>query len=213
MRQRLQTKVLSVALAATMILAPSMTAMASSAGSTGTTSTPATVAPVVTTAENTANSTVAGVGTSTVSGTYAAKSVSGAAVKANAATVSANLGLGNNEKAYVTTWDVTPKTAPKAIASLQIGADSVGATMGPVVQVNVNKMSGGKLTSLEGQGGTVPMSFGIPANFRGDATFAMVKVVSGGQYTILQDQDTNPNTLTVNVSAGNAAYAMIKFVG
>lgn len=209
MRTKIQTKVLSVALAASMILAPSMTALASSSGTTG--EAPKTNTSVVTEAENNTNATVSGVGHSVASGTYAAKGVSGVAVTGSSANVSANLGLGNKEKAYVTTWDVTPKTAPKAYESLKIGADSIGATMGPVVQINVNKMSNGKLTSLEGQEGTVPTTIGIPTNFRGDATFAVVQVISGGQYKILQDQDSNPNTVTVNVKAGNAAYALVKY--
>ena len=165
----------------------------------------------ITEAENVVNSTVAGVGKSTVAGVYAAKSVSGTAVTSGAATVAQNLGLGAKEKAYVTTWDITAKKSPAAYASLQAGAASVGGKLGPMVQVNLNKMSGGKLVSLEGTGGKVQMAFGIPASFRGQGTYAMVHVVAGGNVEILNDLDSNPNTITTNVTAGNGAYAIIAY--
>ena len=169
------------------------------------------VTAVITEAENTVNATVSGVGKSTVSGMYTAKNVSGTAITESIADVSQNLGLGKNEKAYVTTWDITAKKSPAAYASLLIGANSIGAEMGPMIQVNLNKMSSGKLVSLDGNSGKVKMAFGIPTSFKGKNTYAIVHVAPGGKFEILKDLDNNPNTITVSISAGNGAYAIVAY--
>lgn len=201
MRKNIAKKALSLVLAAGLALTPT-TALASSYGSTG----------ELTTQQSQKNSTVAGVGQSSIGGSYAATSVNGIAITTPAATVASNIGVGAGERAVVQTWDVTAKGSPAAMRSLEIAAGSVGAKLGPAVEICLNKRDkDGKFVALLGQGGRATTTIGIPSSFRGAGQYAVVRVISGGWFEILQDKDSNPDTVTIDIAAGNGAYAIISY--
>ena len=201
MKFKFAKRLLAAVMSASIALTP-MTALASSYGSTG----------ELTSQQSQKNATVAGIGQSTISGSYAATSVNGIAITTPAATVAANIGVGPGERAIVQTGDVTKKSAPAAMACLEYAAASVGAKLGPAVEICLNKKDkDGKYVALLGQGGRATTVIGIPASFQGASQYAVVRVISGGWFEILQDKDSNPNTVTIDIAAGNGAYAIISY--
>ena len=99
-----------------------------------------------------------------------------------------------------------------AAAALNSVAQSVGATVGPYVNVELGKMAGGKFSLLPSDGAEIAISFGIPASFaQAGKTYAVACVRPGGAVSILKDTDDNPNTVTFNTTGGQGAYAIIRY--
>ena len=196
-------KVLAVTLAATTILGTSLTAFAATtvAASGSSSSDPA---PVV------ASSTVAGV-KSTTAGINYATAVAGSAVTTPAANISAAFGLAANEKPFTKfyNFDAKKSTAAKAVIDAVVSLIP-GAKLGPVVNVELGKMTG-KTYSLLPETGVVRLAFGLPGGFAKDAkNVAVIKVTTTG-IAILPDLDTNPYTVTFDTTGGAGAYAIIKY--
>lgn len=215
-------KVMTGALAVSLVMAPVMSVSAtteggaseskaeeivssSSSGSSGETGTETvTVATVPTT------STVAGT-RSTTAGVYLATSVNGTAVTSGLDAIASGYGLASNEKAYGKFSNLDAKKSPLAKAAIDQAAASQGATVGPMLNIELGKMSGGKYSLLSSEGPSIRIAIGIPRNFvRADATYAMVCVRAGGVVSILQDVDSNPNTITFDTTGGAGAYAIIR---
>ncbi len=212
MNMKFLKKFLAVTLAASLMIAPAVTAGATtdasqssgseSTASSGDSSTPA--APAVT-----ATSSVAGVGASTVAGAYSVKTLPGVAVKAAAATIAQQAGLQANEKVFARVYDINAKGSPLAFKSINAAIAGVGGTFVGALNFDFGKMAGGKFAALP-EGVEVPVAFGVPAAFAGKK-IGVVKVAKGGVTTILEDQDDNPNSVTVPVSGGLAAYALFAY--
>lgn len=82
--------------------------------------------------------------------------------------------------------------------------------MGPAIQVNINKMSGGRLSAVDANG-KASMTVGIPADFYQEGVeYAILHVMPGGAVELLKDTDKDPLTISFPVSAGNGAYALIR---
>ncbi len=200
-------KVLAVTLAATTILGTSLTAFAATtqaASSGSSSSSTETAAPVVGT------SVVAGV-KSTTAGINYATAVTGSAVTTPAANISAAFGLAANEKPFTKfyNFDAKKSTAAKAVVDAVV-ALIPGATLGPIVNVELGKMTGGKYSLLP-ETGAVAVSFGLPGAFaKGANNVAVIKVTTTG-VVILPDLDTNPNTVTVATTGGAGVFAIIKY--
>ena len=157
------------------------------------------------------SSSVAGV-RSTVKGVYIATSVNGTAITTALSTISSSYGLGAGEVPSARIYNLDVKKSPLAAAALNSVAASVGATVGPYVNVEIGKLKGGKFSLLPADGAEITVSFGIPASFaQADKTFAVACVRPGGAVSILQDIDNNPNTVTFNTTGGQGAYAIIKY--
>lgn len=162
-------------------------------------------------AEIPATSAVAGTKTSTP-GVYMATSVTGTAVSSGAATITEGYGLTGTERPYSKFSDLSAKKSPLAAAAIDAAAASQGAKVGPMLNVELGKMSGGKYSLLPSDGPAIRLAFGIPKNFASaNATFAVVCVRSGGAVSILADVDDNPNTVTFDTTGGAGAYAIIKY--
>ncbi len=200
-------KVLAVTLAATTILGTSLTAFATTvaaSSSSSSSSSSESSTPVV------ASSTVAGV-KSTTAGINYATAVAGSAVTTPAANIAAAFGLAANEKAFTKfyNFDAKKSTAAKAVIDAVV-ALIPGAKLGPIVNVELGKMTSGKYSLLP-ETGVVTLAFGLPGGFAKDAkNVAVIKVTTTGVY-ILPDLDTNPNTVTFNTTGGAGAYAIIKY--
>ncbi len=157
------------------------------------------------------SSSVAGIKT-TVKGVYLATSVNGTAIRTGLSTIVANYGLGAGEVPSARIYNLDVKKSPLAAAALNQAAESVGAVVGPYVNVEIGKVKGGKFSLLPSDGAEISVSFGIPASFaQAGKTFAVACVRPGGAVYILQDIDNNPNTVTFNTTGGQGAYAIIKY--
>lgn len=196
-------KVLAVTLAATTILGTSLTAFAATTVAASSSSSESST-PVV------ASSTVAGV-KSTTAGINYATAVAGSAVTTPAANISAAFGLAANEKPFTKfyNFDAKKSTAAKAVIDAVVSLIP-GAKLGPVVNVELGKMTSGKYSLLP-ETGVVRLAFALPGGFAKDAkNVAVIKVTTTG-IAILPDLDTNPYTVTFDTTGGAGAYAIIKY--
>lgn len=165
----------------------------------------------VTVAEVPTTSTVAGVRTSTA-GIYLATSVNGTAVVSGVDAIAAGYGLTGSERPYGKFSNLDPKKSPLAKAAIDLAAASQGATVGPMINIELGKMAAGKYSLLPSDGSAIRIALGLPKNFvKPDATYAMVCVRAGGVVTILPDVDDNPNTITFDTTGGAGAYAIIRY--
>ncbi len=210
MNNKIVKKVLAVAMAASMVVMPLTVGAtdSSSSSSDSTTVTAAEAAGVTTTSTVNAGGTVL---KSSTAGAYSVKTLSGVAVKSTVSEIKAAAGMAANETPFVKAYDITAKKSPAAYASINSAAESMGATVTGAVNIDLGKVTGGKYTELPA-GVSVPTTIGIPGGkVDPTKTYAVVKVLPGGATEILQDQDTNPNTVTFNITGGLAAYAVIAY--
>lgn len=199
-------KILAATLAATMVMSSAVTVSAGyyDSSDSGSETTPADVvtadAPV----------TVAGSAVkTTVAGAYAAKSVQGTAVITSLAEVKASLGLKDGQVPAITIYDTDPLKSSKAMDSINAAVDAMGAGAEVLTALNVDlgaKQDGKWVTLTDG---SVAMATGLPAGADLTKTYSVVCVQPGGKITILEDQDTNPATVTFAVQAGIGTYALV----
>ncbi|MDE6984748.1 MAG: hypothetical protein K2O99_09505 [Lachnospiraceae bacterium] len=202
-------KVLAAMLAATMVMSSAMTVCAgyydsssSSSSSESTTTAPADVHEV------NAPITVAGTVVKTsVAGAYAAKSVQGTAVTTPLAEVKASLGLTGTQQPAITIYDTDPNKSSKAIACVNAAAKVLGAEVLTSLNIDLGAKEDGKWVTLAD--GSVALSAGLPKGADPAKTYSAICVQPGGVVTILEDQDTNPLTVTFEVKAGIGTYAIV----
>lgn len=162
-------------------------------------------------AEIPVTNTVAGV-TSTVQGVYIATSVNGTAITSSLAGIASSYGLAAGEVPFARFSNMDVKKSNLAKAVIDNAAAAIGATVGPCINIEIGKKAGGKFSLLSQDGENITIMIGIPKSFAQDGkTFAMVCVRPGGAVSILQDTDTNPNTITFDTKGGQGAYAIIKY--
>lgn len=156
-------------------------------------------------------SSVAGVKT-TVAGVYLATSVNGCAVTTGLSSISSSYGLAAGERPYARFYNLEAKRSPLAKAAIDNAAASLNATVGPYVNIELGKMSGGKYSLLPSNGAEIEIKLGIPKTFAQEGkTFAMICVRPGGAVSVLKDIDADPNTITFNTTGGQGAYAIIRY--
>ena len=149
---------------------------------------------------------------SAINGAYCATSVEGIAITTGLTSLMQGYGLASNEKPYAMVWDLDPKKSNLAMQVIDRVAASQSAEVGPTLNIELGKKSGGKYSLLSSSGPTIRLSVGVPSSFAQDGkTFAVVRVQSGGVVTILQDVDNDPNTVTFDTTGGAGAYAIIKY--
>mgnify|MGYP006968287231 CR=1 FL=1 len=214
MKARIIKRMMTGVLAAALVMAPMMSVSAATtvAGNTEDVVAEATSGTSSeTVAEIPSTSTVAGT-KSTVSGVYLATSVSGSAITTSTAAIKEGYALANNETPYAKFSDLDAKKSPLAKQAIDLAAASQGAVVGPMLNVELGKMTAGKYSLLPSDGATIRLSFGVPKNFaQADVTYAVVCVRAGGAVSILTDLDSNPNTVTFDTTGGAGAYAIIKY--
>ena len=222
MKAKFIQKMMAGALAMTLVIAPAVSVQASStggagAGGTGGSSSSSTeeqveeIAGVSSIAAIPTTSSVAGVRT-TMKGVYIATVVNGSAITTPLSSIASGYGLTAGETPYARIYNMDVKKSPLAAAALNSVAQSVGADVGPYVNVELGKMSGGKFGLLPSDGAEISVSFGIPASFaQSGKTFAVACVRPGGAVSVLKDIDNNPNTVTFNTTGGQGAYAIIRY--
>lgn len=210
-------KILAATLAATMVMASAMTVCASTnnpgAGNVGDTgsssSSSSSSSSTVAQEAKSANATISVAGsnvTTTIAGGYSAKSVAGVAVTTPMADVKAKLGLKDGQTPFIIVYDTDAKKSDKAMACVNAAAESMGATVVTAINVDLGAKENGKFVTLKD--GSIAMVVGIP-KVDVTKTYSMICVQPGGVVSILEDQDTNPKTVTFEVKAGLATYAIV----
>jgi hypothetical protein len=215
MNMKFVKRMLAATLAATLMVAPALTVGATTNSSSSSneessnsdSNSGSTEAAVVT--EALPSSTVSVGGTvikSQVNGAYAVKTLAGVAVRQGNDAIKAAAGLGKSETPFARVYDITAKKSPRVFDSFNGAAAAAGGVVLGAVNFDLGKMAGGKFADLPADV-SVPVTFGVKnANGR---TLSVIKVVPGGATTILTDTDENPNTVTVPVTGGLAAYAIM----
>ena len=143
---------------------------------------------------------------SQISGSYSVKGFQGFAVRMGADSIRALAGIAGTP--FVRVSDITSKGNPADFATINAAAASVGATVLGAISVDLGQMNGGKFTSLPNTV-SVPATLGVAA--AGGRTLAVVKVLPGGAFEILQDSDEVAVTITFEITGGLAAYAVIAY--
>ena len=212
-------KLLAVALATTTVMAMSFSAYASScsnvsssnncavkseAAATTTESAPAAAEVVVVPTTSVAG----GVRTSTP-GVYMASV--GTAVTTPVADIAAGYGLGAGEKAFTKVWDLKAKTSPAAASAIAAIAGTQNAVVGPMINLELGKMAGGKYSLLSETGAPIAFAIALPASFNdAAANYAVICVRPGGSFTILPAVYMN-GSVVFATTGGKGAYAVIKY--
>lgn len=162
-------------------------------------------------AEIPVTNTVAGT-KSTVQGVYIATSVNGTAITSSLAGIAGSYGLANGEVPYARFSNMDVKKSNLAKAVIDNAASAIGATVGPCINIEIGKKAGGQFSLLSQEGEKISVKVGIPKSFAQDGkNYAVICVRPGGAVSVLQDTDTNPNTITFDTTGGQGAYAIVKF--
>ena len=202
MSMKMVKKFIAVTMAATLMVAPAITASAATETS----------APVEATTEVQTTSQVSAGGTvikTALPGAYLVKTLNGVAVKDSAAAIKAAAGLGAGETPYVKVYDITAKNSPLVYASFNACAAAVGGTVIAAVNIDFGKLSAGKFSALPGEV-TGNVTVGVK-NPPAGKTLAVVKVLPLGAAELIADADQNPNTVSFPISGGLGAYAVIAY--
>lgn len=211
MNVKFTKRILSGALAVALVMAPSVGAFASTTSATAPATTQ-TAAPVVVNPfkEYQTTSSVAGV-KSEVAGSYLLQKGVGVAITSKAASIAQSYGFAKGETPYAKVLDMDVKKSDKAKASLDFAAQAYGAENVAFLQMELGKMSKGQYTLLPG-GVDIAVSFSIPKEALEDgATYAVIRVVTGGEFTVLEDTDNDPTTVSFVTTGGAGAYSIIKY--
>jgi len=214
-------KVLAATLAATMVMASAFTVCAktttqsagtgsesSSSSTTQESSAPATYAESKSKGAN-ATIKVNGVTVKTsIAGVYAAESLNGVAVTTPEADLAAALGLTSGQKAAIIIYDTDQKKSTAAMVSVNAAIEALGgADLVSTLNIDLGAKQNGKWVTLSN--GSVALKAGLPKTADTTKTYSAICVQPGGATTILEDQDTDPTTVTFAVQAGLGTYAII----
>lgn len=211
MKANIIKRMLCGALALSLVLAPSMSTLAT----TGAANVPgnAVVAEVQETATAatvayTTTSNAAGV-TSQVGGVYILRRGIGVAITTPASTIAANYGLAAGERVFIKAMDMDIRKSNLAYQCMTNTAAAYGATIVGTINLELGKMSGGRYSLLEA-GAEVPVTFSVPRAAQGQR-IGVIRVQEGGVVTVFEDMDTNPATVSFNITGGAGAYAIIAY--
>lgn len=218
MKASIVKRMLAGALAVSLVMAPAMVQAAEVSSDTGNSTTAAesiisssTSESVTSVAKVPTTSEVGGV-KSTMTGVYLATKVNGSAVTSNLATIAQGYGLNSNEKPYAKFFNLDAKKSPMAMQVIDTVASSLGATVGPVLNIELGKMAGGEYSLLASDGPAIRIAIGIPKNFvQGDSNYAMICVREGGAFSVLKDLDSDSATITFDAAGGAGAYGIIRY--
>lgn len=143
----------------------------------------------------------------TVQSVILTKAAQGVYVSTPLADVKAALGLklGQNPKLLV--YDLDAKKSTAAMTSINAAVEALQGEFITAFDIDLSAVENDKKVTLTD--GTVAMTMGLPKGVDTTKTYVMVCVQPGGETTVLEDQDTNPATITFAVQAGLGAYALV----
>ena len=142
-----------------------------------------------------------------IAGVYGATGVSGTAVSTSAEDVKTALALTEEQTPAIIIYDVDPEKSVNAMASIQAGAEATGTEVVACLHIELGARESGKWITLSD--GNVALVAGLPESADTSLTYWVICVQEGGVITVLEDLDTNPNTVTFAVEAGLGAYAIV----
>ena len=146
---------------------------------------------------------------SATEGVYMATHVNGTIVVTDKAVI---YSLANNEKPYAKFSDFDVKKSLLAKQSIDAVAAAQGAVVGPILNIELGKMTDGKYSLLPADGSPIRLSVGIPKSFMETGkTYGIVCVRTGGSYAVLKDLDNMADTITFETTGGAGVYALIKY--
>ena len=143
---------------------------------------------------------------STIPGVNLATTLNGFAVAAPVASIASGLDKGEDLFTKVYNFDAKKSTAAKSV--IDTVAAGSGLTVGKTINFEMGTVKGGKYTPAEVSGKiaeSVPVKLGAPGGYIG-----AIQVSENGKANILDDMDTNPNTVTVEVAPVRSVIALVK---
>ena len=143
----------------------------------------------------------------TITNIVMAKSVEGAVVTTPKADIMAAFGLEKGQEPKVVMFDLDPKKSYLAMDSINGAVKAINGTFLTALDIDLYAVGAGK--KIELKDGSVAMSIGLPKGADTTKTYVMVCVQAKGVTTILEDQDTEPSTITFAVQPGLAGYALV----
>lgn len=212
-------RVLAAALAASMVMASALTVSASGSGtsdpgvsssessSSESSSSEATYAETMSKPVD-APVSVAGTNVKTsVAGVYAAQKVQGVAVTTPLASVKTSLGLSGSQTPAIIIYDTDENKSYRAMECVKAAAEAINGTVVASMNIDLGAKENGKWVTLSS--GSVGLVAGLPKDADTSKEYCAICVQPGGVVTILEDQDTNPATVTFEVQAGLGTYAIV----
>lgn len=143
----------------------------------------------------------------TVDGAFAAKTVQGMAVTTPLANVKASLGLTGSQTPHVIAFDTDAKKSPLAMQCVNAAAEALGGQVVATLNIDLGARENGRRVTLSN--GSVGMVIGLPKNASTSKTYSVVCVQPGGKISILEDKDASPATVTFEVKAGLGTYGIV----
>ena len=138
---------------------------------------------------------------STIKGTYWADSLPGFAASA--------LDPQNESNLLIETWTINTANSPDAFKSIKGAASDLNGTLVGALQVNIGEKGSDGKPNYDNASDTpvANVKFGVP---RDGAKYAMVKVVSTGKITVLDNLTIEDGFTTLALPIGEAAYGLVR---
>lgn len=210
MNVKFTKRILTGALAVALVMAPSVGAFASTNPPKAPTTQEAQATPAAPFKDVQATSTVAGV-KSEVQGAYLLQKGVAVAITSNAATIAEGYAFAKGETPYAKVFDMDVKKSANAKASLDFVAQAYGGANVAYIDMEIGKMANGQYTVLP-DGAGIAATFSIPKEAVDvNAKYAVVRVVAGGEFKLLEDTDSNPETVSFVTTGGAGAYSIVKY--
>lgn len=227
MKSSKMRKALTAALAATLMMASTLT-VAASGGSAGSSGSAGVQAPSESTGDasestgGAADSFIESVRTygagaqvtvgrkavkTTVDGAFSSKTVQGMAVITPLDSIKASLGLTGSQTPHIIAFDTDAKKSHLAMKCVNAAAEALGGKVVAALNIDLGAKENGKRITLAN--GSVGLVVGLPKNADTTKKYSVVCVQPGGVISILEDQDTSPETVTFAVKAGLGTYGII----
>ncbi len=113
----------------------------------------------------------------------------------------------DTQRPAITIYDTDPKKSPAALESINAAAEALGGEVLTSLNIDLGAKENGKWVTLSD--GAVALATGLPKDADKTKTYCAILVQPGGVVTVLEDQDTNPDTVTFEVKAGIGTYAIV----
>lgn len=143
-----------------------------------------------------------------ISGTYAARNIQGMAVVDTYLDVEASLGLRRGQIPYMTVSDIDERACPKETQHIRAVVEAMGGgTVEALLDISLDARKKGKF--IRTPKGFARVAVGLPVQNGLSQRVYVICVRPDGEVIVMQDTDANPDTVTFNVQAGKAVYAIV----
>ena len=148
----------------------------------------------------------------TITGVYLATEVDGCAVITDQEKIRQNYELTEKEELFAKFVNLNGVESPVSKKMLDLAAESQKAEVCAWLGIEIGKMVNGSYSLLSSKGANIGIMLGIPESGKNEEqTYAMICVRKDGTVYILEDQDSDPDTITFSTTGGAGAYALIRY--